>query len=82
MNPRGFDDILESLNAALRDRASDFLQEMNVPFDVNAYDAQSSFDLKDSAREMLFFGAGLFPAESDAASPKMDDCRVPSLVET
>ncbi|OCP21968.1 MULTISPECIES: hypothetical protein [unclassified Ensifer] len=81
MNPRGFDDILESLNAALRDRAGDFLRKMNVPLDLAAYDAQSSFDLKDSAREMLFFGAGLFPADGDAASPEIDDCRVPSLVE-
>ncbi|TDW20478.1 hypothetical protein EV128_125108 [Rhizobium azibense] len=62
MNRRVFDNTLTLLKASLLETATKLLEEQGMTFDIAGYQAQASFDLDDVAREMLFFGAKLYPA--------------------
>ncbi len=62
MHRRGFEQTLQSLKASLREHAAIFLEGQGLSFDHASYDAQASFQLDDVAREMLFFGAKMFPS--------------------
>lgn len=68
MNRRGFEDTLNTLKASLAEHAKRFFEDRGLSFDEGLYKEQSSIDLDDVAREMLFFGANVFPPIEESAA--------------
>ncbi|QIG69171.1 hypothetical protein EVB77_137 [Rhizobium phage RHph_N1_10] len=72
MSRRAFDETAHALQASLIEHCARFFEEHGLPFDHAAYKAQSSFRLDDVARELMFFGASLFPDSMQIASPSRE----------
>ncbi|MBX5130747.1 hypothetical protein HJB53_30115 [Rhizobium lentis] len=68
MTRRAFDETAQNLQASILEHCARFFEDRGLPFDKAAYEAQSSYRLDDVTRELLFFGAEIFPDSMQIAS--------------
>jgi hypothetical protein len=71
MNRRVFDQTIDTLKASILDHVTVFLESQGLAFDLAGYETNASFNLDDTVREMMFFGAKAFPSspEDDLSAP-------------
>lgn len=65
MDIPAFDDLVTDVKNTVYMALTKHFAEKGIPFDVEAYRAQSSSDRDQAAREVLFFGANIWPDENE-----------------
>ncbi|RWI35521.1 hypothetical protein [Mesorhizobium sp.] len=61
MNIAAFNILTENINHVMQNAVKEYFEELGIKFDVNAYLAQASTDHHQTAIEMLFHGANIWP---------------------